>query len=338
MARYMELLKLAALIERRPRAEELPGAIAEINQVLAQAASPEQRELYLGLQPRRAAARRPSARALRRARAGRRARRDLARGLPADPRRRADAVGDRHRRLPDLPAALQVRARVRDPARADAPAALRDPRAPGARALPHAARQRGGARRQATLARAGADAADDAVRDGLAAARASATRTRSASSTRRRVAALERYHERFAGEEASPVWFERNFAFRIGPHLLRGRVDRVDRHPGRLVRADRLQDRPGAHAVAAEGRHPALALPARRARVVAARVLAAELLLRARRREGPARSPPRRTCSGSRRPRTEVADGILAQQFEPKPSYAACSICDFQLICPAAER
>ena len=45
------------------------------------------------------------------------------------------------------------------------------------------------------------------------------------------VVALERYHERFAGEQGSPVWFERNFSFRIGPHMLRGRVDRVDRHP-----------------------------------------------------------------------------------------------------------
>ena len=35
---------------------------------------------------------------------------------------------------------------------------------------------------------------------------------------------------------------------------------------------------------------------------------------------------------------TEVADGILAQQFEPTPSFTACSICDFQLICPAAEK
>ena len=31
VARYMELLKLASLIERHPRAEELPAAIAEIN-------------------------------------------------------------------------------------------------------------------------------------------------------------------------------------------------------------------------------------------------------------------------------------------------------------------
>ena len=28
-----------------------------------------------------------------------------------------------------------------------------------------------------------------------------------------------------------PVWFERSFSFQLGPHLLRGRVDRVDRHP-----------------------------------------------------------------------------------------------------------
>ena len=31
MARYMELLKLASLIERHPRPDELPAAIAEIN-------------------------------------------------------------------------------------------------------------------------------------------------------------------------------------------------------------------------------------------------------------------------------------------------------------------
>jgi DNA helicase-2/ATP-dependent DNA helicase PcrA len=34
----------------------------------------------------------------------------------------------------------------------------------------------------------------------------------------------------------------------------------------------------------------------------------------------------------------EVAEGILAQGFEPTPSYAACSTCDFRIICPAAEK
>ena len=35
---------------------------------------------------------------------------------------------------------------------------------------------------------------------------------------------------------------------------------------------------------------------------------------------------------------TEVAEGIRAQGFEPTPSYGACSICDYRLACPAAER
>src|SRR6185312_2583176 len=42
-------------------------------------------------------------------------------------------------------------------------------------------------------------------------------------------AALTRYHERLGESASQPVWFERAFAFRLGPHHLRGRVDRVDR-------------------------------------------------------------------------------------------------------------
>ena len=45
-------------------------------------------------------------------------------------------------------------------------------------------------------------------------------------------AALARYHERAQTDPGRPVWFERQFAFKLGPHLLRGRVDRVDRLPG----------------------------------------------------------------------------------------------------------
>jgi len=33
----------------------------------------------------------------------------------------------------------------------------------------------------------------------------------------------------------------------------------------------------------------------------------------------------------------EVGEGILAQEFEPTPSRAACSICDYRIVCPAAE-
>ena len=34
----------------------------------------------------------------------------------------------------------------------------------------------------------------------------------------------------------------------------------------------------------------------------------------------------------------EVAEGILGQGFEPTPSYAACSMCDYRIVCPAAEK
>jgi DNA helicase-2/ATP-dependent DNA helicase PcrA len=34
----------------------------------------------------------------------------------------------------------------------------------------------------------------------------------------------------------------------------------------------------------------------------------------------------------------EVGEGILAQGFEPTPSFAVCSMCDFRIVCPAAER
>ena len=33
----------------------------------------------------------------------------------------------------------------------------------------------------------------------------------------------------------------------------------------------------------------------------------------------------------------EVAGGILSQGFEPTPSFAVCSVCDYRLVCPAAE-
>src|SRR3954452_10703117 len=41
--------------------------------------------------------------------------------------------------------------------------------------------------------------------------------------------ALRRYHDRLRSEDGEPLWFERAFTFRLGAHTLRGRVDRVDR-------------------------------------------------------------------------------------------------------------
>ncbi len=56
--------------------------------------------------------------------------------------------------------------------------------------------------------------------------------------------ALTRYHARLEAQEAEPVWFERAFAFRLGPHHLRGRVDRVDRLPeGAAARYELIDSR-----------------------------------------------------------------------------------------------
>jgi DNA helicase-2/ATP-dependent DNA helicase PcrA len=34
----------------------------------------------------------------------------------------------------------------------------------------------------------------------------------------------------------------------------------------------------------------------------------------------------------------EVGEKILAQEFDPTPSQAVCSICDYRIVCPAAEK
>ena len=207
--------------------------------------------------------------------------------------------------------------------------ALRDRRAPGARALP--LRRRRDARADARAARRRLAAGSGFGERASTSASCSARRApRSCATTR---ACRARTPSR-SGSSAP-------FSFRLGPHHLRGRVDRVDRlaEAGRgRVRADRLQDLAPEEAEQLERRHPALALRARRARGLGAGVLPPGLLLRARRPQGarPARATatPRR----SRRSCSRSGEGILAQDFEPTPSRAACSICDYRIVCPAAER
>ena len=100
--------------------------------------------------------------------------------------------------------------------------------------------------------------------------------------------ALARYHDDFAASDSTPVWFERSFSFRLGSHMLRGRVDRVDRHPdgsfelidyktGKAKKPSQLKDdvQLSLYQIGAK-------------RVLEARRLQAELLLRAGRRAGAA--------------------------------------------------
>jgi DNA helicase-2/ATP-dependent DNA helicase PcrA len=150
-------------------------------------------------------------------------------------------------------------------------------------------------------------------------------------------AALTRYHERIHEDPADPVWFERSFSFKLGGHVLRGRVDRVDRLPdGGYELIDYKTGRPKTPTQLKEDVQLSLyAVGAREAWQLEAAQQAYYYVL------DDAKVPVQRDeidRDWITETVLEVADGILAQGFEPTPSYAACSTCDFRIICPAAER
>ena len=151
-------------------------------------------------------------------------------------------------------------------------------------------------------------------------------------------AALTRYHERFLSEPSQPVWFERSFTFKLGPHLLRGRVDRVDRLPsGEYELIDYKTGRPKTAAqLAGDVQLSLYAVGAREGWQLDASRQAYYYLLDDEKVFVPDGGEDRSewVCEVA----TEVADGILSQGFEPTPSHAACSVCDYRLVCPAAER
>ncbi len=99
-------------------------------------------------------------------------------------------------------------------------------------------------------------------------------------------AALVLYHRHLEAHEAEPVWFERSFSFKLGPHHLRGRVDRVDKlADGAYEMIDYKTSRPKTAEQLAR-RRAALAVCGWGARVLAGRGRAPLLLLRARRPQG----------------------------------------------------
>jgi DNA helicase II / ATP-dependent DNA helicase PcrA len=149
--------------------------------------------------------------------------------------------------------------------------------------------------------------------------------------------ALVRYHDRFRNEDAEPVWFERSFAFRMGPHLLRGRVDRVDKLPeGGYELIDYKTGRPKSAAQLRDDVQLSLyAVGAREAWELEAAQQAYYYVLDDEKVPVPRGEEDRDWITETV---FEVADGILSQGFEPTPSYAACSMCDYRIACPAAER
>jgi RecB family exonuclease len=150
-------------------------------------------------------------------------------------------------------------------------------------------------------------------------------------------AALSRYHERLREEPAQPVWFERSFAFDLGPHHVRGRVDRVDRLPGGGW--ELIDYKTGYAKTARElGEDIQLslyAIAAREAWDLGETSQAYYYVLDDRKVQVPRNEGEVDWVRGAV---LEAGEGILAQAFEPTPSPAVCALCDYRIVCPAAER
>jgi DNA helicase-2/ATP-dependent DNA helicase PcrA len=151
------------------------------------------------------------------------------------------------------------------------------------------------------------------------------------------VAALRLYWESDRAQEARPAWVERSFSFRLGPHLLRGRVDRIDKHPdgsyelidyktGRAKTADDLRQ---------DIQLSIYQMGAREAWKLETSAQSYYYVL-----DGE-KVPVEHSEEELERVRGTVAEigaGIMAHEFEPKPSPEICPFCDYRIVCPAAEK
>ncbi|MEJ7797246.1 MAG: ATP-dependent DNA helicase [Solirubrobacteraceae bacterium] len=150
-------------------------------------------------------------------------------------------------------------------------------------------------------------------------------------------AALSRYEQRIAEEPVTPVWFEKAFAFSMGKHTLRGRVDRVDRlADGGYELIDYKTGRPRSAAALKEDVQLSLyAVGAREAWQLDVTQQSYLYVLDDQKVRVPSGEIDGDWIADTVE---QVGSGILAQDFEPTPSHAACSMCDFRIACPASER
>jgi DNA helicase II / ATP-dependent DNA helicase PcrA len=327
VVRYLELLKLAALIER-PEGQSLAEAVRDVNSRILQAVTAEQREIYTSS-----------------------ALDDYLLDAERDARRRAQAVVARddpsvESFLPTRGDGVVLSASDIDtyrtcPLKYKFARVFRIPQEP-------TIHQRFGIVVHQVLerfhARPGSgEAVSGSLSELLGLLDASWRRGGFGESEEERqlrgkaAAALTTYHSRFQSEDAEPMWFERAFSFKLGPHLLRGRVDRVDRLPGgdyELI--DYKTGRPKSPMQLVDDVQLSLyAVGAREAWSLDASQQAYYYVLDDKKVTVP---PDRRDRSDwIQEVAMEVADGILSQGFEPTPSFAACSVCDYRLVCPAAE-
>jgi DNA helicase II / ATP-dependent DNA helicase PcrA len=148
--------------------------------------------------------------------------------------------------------------------------------------------------------------------------------------------ALRLYWENERDSEGEPVWLEKKFDFKVGDHHVRGRVDRVDRLPdGDYELIDYKTGERKTEADLDDDLQLALyRMAAREAWGIEASTGSYYYVL-----DGDKVAAPTKPDDAERVERTvlQVGEGILSQDFEPRPSPTVCSWCDYRLICPAAE-
>jgi superfamily I DNA/RNA helicase/RecB family exonuclease len=148
--------------------------------------------------------------------------------------------------------------------------------------------------------------------------------------------AMRLYWERESESEGEPVWLERKFDIKVGEHHVRGRVDRVDRLPGgdhELIDY-KTGERKSEADLESDLQLALYRLAAREAWDLEANTGSYYYVLDAEKVAAPVRPD-----DAERVERTvfQVGEGVLGQDFEPRPSPTVCGWCDYKLICPAAE-
>ena len=321
VARYLELVKLAALIERSKKGQPVEEALAEVNELLLQSATSEQRDAFLG------SALDDYLRDTERQDAQRRRRPHDASDPSLEPfiPRRGDGL---------MLSASDIETYRICPLKYKFARVFRIPQEPTINQrfgiLLHQVLERFHSQGGGSLAtlmelfeggwrRAGFGDSNDDLQF-----------------RERAVAALARYWEAERDSESEAVWFERSFAFKLGPHLLRGRVDRVDRLPdGRHELIDYKTGKPRTSEQLRDDVQLSLyQMGARTAWGLDASAQSYYYVL------DNEKVPVDHSEGELERVRTtvaDIADGILGQHFEPTPSEEICPFCDYRIICPAAE-
>ena len=148
--------------------------------------------------------------------------------------------------------------------------------------------------------------------------------------------AMRAYWRCESASPSEPAFLERQFEFRVGPHFLRGRVDRVDRNGDGEYEV--IDYKTGQRIDS--GRHGGdiqlalYRLGAREAWGIEPEAGSYYYVLEGEKVEVESQPDDRERVE---RTVLEVGEGVLGQDFEPRPSPEVCGWCDFKLVCPAAE-